>query len=268
MGWRATYREDGTNIKLHGEFFTESKMKTDQSTYVDRLKPDFLLFESQPEPEAPISAEQEPAMPTPVTTRYSRKNVAEVRKCGRRVKLSVEKMPILESNLGRKISCGGALINRQWVVTAAHCVARTSGLRVRMGEHDIKQTTEKYTHEEMAVRRKVVNPGYNPSNYQHDIALLQLQRPVRFRRHVIPVCLPFNSEDFSGQKATVTGWGRTRYDQINQEATFTASGIQQKLEKTSFNLNCRNLILETSSRSSAFLKLESTRFDFSKETLT
>ncbi|KAG8183841.1 hypothetical protein JTE90_025724 [Oedothorax gibbosus] len=44
MGWRATYREDltatpaqltyGTNIKLPGELFTESKMKTDQSTYV------------------------------------------------------------------------------------------------------------------------------------------------------------------------------------------------------------------------------------------
>ncbi|PRD34901.1 UNVERIFIED_CONTAM: Sb [Trichonephila clavipes] len=64
----------------------------------------------------------------------------------------------------------------------------------------------------MAVRRKVVNPGYNPSNYQHDIALLELQRPVRFRRHLIPVCLPLYGEDFAGQKAVVTGWGRTRYD--------------------------------------------------------
>lgn len=63
----------------------------------------------------------------------------------------------------------------------------------------------------MAVRRKVVNPGYNPSNYQHDIALLQLSRPIRFRRHVIPVCLPHYGEEFAGQKATVTGWGRTRY---------------------------------------------------------
>lgn len=85
---------------------------------------------------------------------------------------------------------------------------------MRLGEHDIKQTTEKYAHEEMAVRRKVVNPGYNPSNYQHDIALLQLQRPVRFRRHVIPVCLPYDGEDFAGQKATVTGWGRTRYGKL------------------------------------------------------
>ncbi|KAG8189403.1 hypothetical protein JTE90_020218 [Oedothorax gibbosus] len=42
---------------------------------MNRLKPAFLLCESQPEPETPISAE--PAMPTPVTTReYTFKDVA------------------------------------------------------------------------------------------------------------------------------------------------------------------------------------------------
>lgn len=82
----------------------------------------------------------------------------------------------------------------------------------------------------MAVRRKVVNPGYNPSNYQHDIALLQLQRPIRFRRHVIPVCLPYDGEDFAGQKATVTGWGRTRYGKLCIYYKYIT--IQQDQQKT------------------------------------
>lgn len=126
----------------------------------------------------------------------------------------------------QKISCGGALINKRWIVTAAHCVYRTpaTNLRVRLGDYNLKGQTELYPHEEFTVRRKVVNENYNPATYQNDIALLELSEEVVYRQHIIPVCLPAKGDNFTGKTATVTGWGRTQY------GVPTAPGVLQKVD--------------------------------------
>ena len=84
-------------------------------------------------------------------------------------------------------------------------------LRVRVGEYNIKEISEVLPHEEYSVRRKVVNENYEPATYRHDIALLELSHPVRYRKHIVPVCLPEKSVNVTGRMATVTGWGRTSY---------------------------------------------------------
>lgn len=85
-----------------------------------------------------------------------------------------------------------------------------TGLRVRLGDYNLKGQTEMYPHEEFMVRRKVVNENYNPATYQNDIALLELTEGVKYRQHIIPVCLPEKGDNFTGKTATVTGWGRTQ----------------------------------------------------------
>lgn len=90
------------------------------------------------------------------------------------------------------------------------------------GEHDISGELEPKRSVTKNVRRVIVNRGYNAKTYENDLALLELESPVQFDTHIVPICMPDDDvTDFTGQMATVTGWGRLKYSTLEKlEANF------------------------------------------------
>ncbi|CAF0753036.1 unnamed protein product [Brachionus calyciflorus] len=106
--------------------------------------------------------------------------------------------------------CGASLINKEWIVTAAHCITSLYYLNrylIRLGIH-YRSNPESYSVEKK-ISGIIVHPKYNPTNYHNDIALIKLSSHVEFSDQIIPVCLPDQNLDFTNKKSWATGWGST-----------------------------------------------------------
>ena len=87
-------------------------------------------------------------------------------------------------------------------------------MRVRLGDWNVREQSEKFPHEDYEIERKEIHPDFKPATFQNDIALVRLKKEVVYKEHIIPVCLPDFKENFVGKNAAVVGWGRSQHGQI------------------------------------------------------
>ncbi|XP_042345591.1 trypsin-1-like [Plectropomus leopardus] len=100
--------------------------------------------------------------------------------------------------------CGGSLVNKDWVVSAAHCYK--SRVEVRLGEHNIKVTegSEQFISSSRVIR----HPDYSSYTIDNDIMLIKLSEPATLNQYVQPVALPTSCAP-AGTMCLVSGWGNT-----------------------------------------------------------
>jgi secreted trypsin-like serine protease len=109
--------------------------------------------------------------------------------------------------------CGGTIYADKWIVTAAHCVVSLSPkeISVTVGTNQLGSGGARFT-----VNRVISKSNYDPKTKEHDIALLELVRPLTFGSAVksIPIVTPEQEPALMkpGADATVVGWGSTSAD--------------------------------------------------------
>lgn len=108
--------------------------------------------------------------------------------------------------------CGATVLNRRWVLTAAHC---TKALKehnlhnfiVVVGAHDffVKEPSTQHRH----IKRIIVHPLWDPPKvHQGDMALLELEHPINLNKRVNVPCMPEEGVyPEIGKECVLAGWG-------------------------------------------------------------
>ncbi|XP_053674738.1 trypsin 5G1-like [Anopheles nili] len=121
--------------------------------------------------------------------------------------IDISQAPFQVSLRVRGHICGGSIISKRWILTAAHCASPKEGpYEVRVGS-----STSKSGGQLFSIKKVIQHPKYNSGTFKNDFALLELEIDLEFSENVAPIDLPNQNEPVKeGTMLQVSGWGTTQ----------------------------------------------------------
>lgn len=124
--------------------------------------------------------------------------------------------------------CGGSLISRKLVITAAHCIQEPGESETRkpelstfyLGKNNIESLFGEAHYVASIAVQFLMHPLWNKGDklFEHDIATVVLIREIEFNQFVLPICIHKSSNSYTdviGKTGLVAGWGKTEFGDIS-----------------------------------------------------